>query len=560
MLDVLKSYLVSLGFQVDNASFNKSQQSVKAMDKAVEGFAGNTVKNFATAGTAVASFFVAANIGIAKYMQGLAKADLQNEMFARRMWMSKENAVAYKNALSALGAEQQDLYLSPELLERFKELRSQASMLTAPDEYNDQMKQIRNITFEFQRLKLESTYAMQWVGYYLSKYLAKPISDIKKMMKDLNDSISKNMPSWTKDVAQVLSWIVRLGSSGVWAIQKLFHAMDELSPKTKVAGSAILGLFALMRMGPIGWMIAGLTTLLLLLDDYKTYSEGGDSLFGSEWEKLDNFKKTLEDDGTFSGFQKSLDDISTSFFNIITDMNIIADKLANGLGFEDFEDMLNKGAITALHRVQDILDGIAGALQTIDGFLSGDPSKITKGLEQFGKSFDNVLFGRDTGGHLNKAADIGGTGDIGGMFAEYFRMIVGEDVANDYMANLNQFFSGMKKTFDNLLVSPRLPYAEHADGGILTKPHFGLVAEDGPEAWIPLSASRRKNALKLLAQTSGILGAPMSGAITNTVNNYNFTSSPNYKIYGSEPTATARAISRNDDYGILMRNLRGWSN
>jgi hypothetical protein len=141
------------------------------MDKTVEKFAGNSVKQFALAGSAVASFFVAANIGIAKYMQGLAKADLQNEMFARRMWMSKENAVAYKNTMSALGAELQDLYLSPELLQRYNELRKQAGQMAPPQEYSEQMKKIRDVTFEFQRLKLEATYAMQWIGYYLSKYL-----------------------------------------------------------------------------------------------------------------------------------------------------------------------------------------------------------------------------------------------------------------------------------------------------------------------------------------------------------------------------------------------------
>lgn len=539
MLDVIKSYLVSLGFQVDNATFNKGQLAIKSMDKTVEGFAGNSVKNFAKAGTAVTSFFVAANIGIAKYMQGLAKADLQNEMFARKMWMNKDSAVAYKNSLSALGAELQDLYLSPELLQRYNELRKQATQLSAPDEYDDQMKQIRDVVFEFQRLKLESTYAMQWVGYYLFKYLEKPIGDIKEMMKELNDSISKNMPSWTKDVAQVLSWIVRLGSAGAWAIQKLFNALDELSPKTKVAGSAFLGLFALLKMGPIGWIIAGLTTLLLLLDDYKTYTEGGDSLFGDSWEKLDKFKQTLEDDGTFASFKESLDSISGSLGNILGDLGKIADKIATNLGFDDFSDMLNKGALTALHRLEDILDGIAGALQIIDGILSGDPNKITSGIEQFGKSANNVLFGRTAGGHLNSAADAGGSGDVWGMLSEYLSVLTGEDVAYDYVGNVKDFVNGIKKYVPILGT-----YGTGAATSSSTSSRLNLVSG---------------NAFNLWNQAAGLGNATIGSSSSGTTNNYNVTNSPSYKIYGSEPTATARAISRNDDYGILMRNLRGWN-
>lgn len=51
----------------------------------------------------------------------------------------------------------------------------------------------------------------------------------------------------------------------------------------------------------------------------------------------------------------------------------------------------------------------------------------------------------------------------------------------------------------------------HAMGGIMTSPHVGLVAEDGPEAIIPLGGSRRTRALDLWNQTGSILGADYSG-------------------------------------------------
>ncbi|RDY70325.1 phage tail tape measure protein [Halobacillus trueperi] len=46
----------------------------------------------------------------------------------------------------------------------------------------------------------------------------------------------------------------------------------------------------------------------------------------------------------------------------------------------------------------------------------------------------------------------------------------------------------------------------HAEGGILSSPHVGLVAEDGPESIIPLSSKRRDRALGLWQQTGQALG------------------------------------------------------
>ncbi|MCM2674098.1 peptidoglycan DD-metalloendopeptidase family protein [Alkalicoccobacillus plakortidis] len=48
--------------------------------------------------------------------------------------------------------------------------------------------------------------------------------------------------------------------------------------------------------------------------------------------------------------------------------------------------------------------------------------------------------------------------------------------------------------------------AAYANGGIITRPHLGLVGEAGHEAIIPLSASRRSRALDLYEQTGKALG------------------------------------------------------
>lgn len=46
----------------------------------------------------------------------------------------------------------------------------------------------------------------------------------------------------------------------------------------------------------------------------------------------------------------------------------------------------------------------------------------------------------------------------------------------------------------------------HGDGGIMTNPHLGLVAEDGAEAIIPLSGKRRERGLSIWEKTGEMLG------------------------------------------------------
>lgn len=47
---------------------------------------------------------------------------------------------------------------------------------------------------------------------------------------------------------------------------------------------------------------------------------------------------------------------------------------------------------------------------------------------------------------------------------------------------------------------------KHAEGGIMTRPHIGLVAEDGAEAIIPLSGKRRRRGIDLWEKTGKMLG------------------------------------------------------
>ncbi|MFC3768358.1 hypothetical protein [Paenibacillus sp. GCM10012303] len=344
MLETIKSYLVSLGFAVDKSSYDMATKTIDGAGDNVAKFAGGAVKNFALAGTAIASFVVAANVGIAKFIGDLARADLENEKLARQMWTTKENAAAFNDTLKAMGATLEDLYLSPELMRNFETLRKEVNNMRPPPEFADQMRFIRSIQFEFTRLKLEATYALQWIGYYLVKYLGEPLTKAKAGLAGINDAIIKNMPVWTKDIARVLSWFVRMGETIFRAGKGTVRIFDEIGEKIpaniKLIGAAIAALGLIIASGPVGMFATALVGLILLLDDFYTYIDGGEAAFGPMWQKLLDLFDLVEGSETFekfkSGFKDAMDSVSVGFDNAREGISAF------------YQDLVDKGAIDNL--------------------------------------------------------------------------------------------------------------------------------------------------------------------------------------------------------------------
>lgn len=78
--------------------------------------------------------------------------------------------------------------------------------------------------------------------------------------------------------------------------------------------------------------------------------------------------------------------------------------------------------------------------------------------------------------------------------------------ARNALADMQEVVSGITFTANLVLNATAGIIHPHADGGIVTRPEIGLVGEDGPEAIIPLSKSRRSEAMSLLSAVEGVMG------------------------------------------------------
>ncbi|USG65160.1 hypothetical protein NDK47_24055 [Brevibacillus ruminantium] len=392
MIDVIKEYLVSLGMQVDKKSFNDAQQTIQKVEKGVKDFAGSTIKGFALAGTAIVSALASANVGLYAFLGRLATADLENEKFARSMGISKNAAEELTNTLKVMGATIEDLYLSPELMQDFHRLRASIKDMRPPTDFKEQMKFVRSVQFEFQQLRLSATYSLQWIGYHLFKYMEGPLTRVKTTLQGINKHVVKDMPNWTKKVAQAMSWIGRLGATLVKAGAdgyRIFSELGERIPRSiKLIGAALLGLAFILKTGPFGLITAVLTGILLLLDDFYTYMEGGESALEPMWKKLKGFYDLLKDTGVIKrfadDFERGMRKAEAWFKNSWDWLVRLYQKFEDNGSLENFKEGVQSNFSVAKQVVQDFGGWVSDVFDRLneEGVLSGlEASFVSLGKE-----------------------------------------------------------------------------------------------------------------------------------------------------------------------------------
>ncbi len=286
-------------FEKDAAdSFQVVENSAASLSKN----GGKSILNFSNVSASSIGIVIASMVALAvstkkiiSYLGDLAQQDIKFEKLSRQLWTTKENAKEVDMALSTLGADLNDLWISPTMLNQFNQLRKDSKDLKLPKEYNDNLKVIQGISLEFKRLKQLGTLAFQWIGNYILKYCAGPLSKIKSNVHEFNDWLVEHIPQIGKVVGTVIGVLARIlliiGKiiSIIWKltspiraifglIGKLFSAFEKAPEPVKKAIKIIIGLILLIT-NPILIVIG-------IIDDLFSYFRGGKSLIGSFIDKI----------------------------------------------------------------------------------------------------------------------------------------------------------------------------------------------------------------------------------------------------------------------------------
>ena len=296
--EMIQEYLVGLGVRLDRPGFTQAESTINRLDHTVESVTGNMARNFVRASAMIGTAIAGVTASVFGLMKSAASQDLAMQKLSRQMMVCKDAAWTMKAATDALGESIQDIMLTPELMGRFEKLTADGRKMQIGGDFAETMKNFRDLTFEFTRLKQEVSYAMTWVGYYLMKYLNRPLTEAREKFRSFNDMFVKNMSVWTEKAARMLVYIINVGRhflTLVVDIGKALWRMWESFPRgVKIAAAALAGLTLVLRANPLTRMLLLVGSLLLLIDDYYGHMEGKQSAFGKYWDKLNEYIDTAK--------------------------------------------------------------------------------------------------------------------------------------------------------------------------------------------------------------------------------------------------------------------------
>lgn len=298
MNETIKEYLVGLGFKVDDASYRKLAEVLGKVEGLVNQHTTGIVRSYGLAATAVATSIGSLITSTVSLLDTVAQADLGYQKFALRMHMTRDAAKQLKIVTDAMGESMEDIAWIPELRGRYFELMKQAQTLETPRDAAGQLMYLRDIRYEFTRLKVEAVYGLQWIGYNLYRHLFKPITETKSGFKEFNDYITANIPKWSDKIASWLAQFVVLGTDVIQLLARLSGSVGDLwnvMSKGEKVGAGLLVLGALFAWsGPFGRAVILFSSLTLLINDFYTHLRGGDSLLGPGWDKMLDKVKDIE--------------------------------------------------------------------------------------------------------------------------------------------------------------------------------------------------------------------------------------------------------------------------
>lgn len=383
-MDVIKSYLVSLGFQIDQPGLDKWKRELAKIEQMAKDMPLPWLRAAATIASALGSITLAT----AGLLDSLAQADLGYKKFALRMYMTEDAAKRMKIATDALGESLDDIAWIPELRGRYSELMAQQGKMQPGGEFAAQMRHLRDIRFEFTRLRVEMTYGAQWIGSYLYKYLNKEIGDFDRWLKRINDYLTENMPQWTEKVAKFLQGIIQLGESGTRAIGDLWDVLKRLwesfsvGEKSLVAFGAAFVLFT--EMGPFGQAVVMVLSLITALDDFYAYIDGCKSskILAPIWYNLIEVSDTLK--GSFKELWHSLLGIFDALFKNTAGLE---DSLRGWSSLKDIFDQLGFGINLVVRSISLLATAVAGLINALShpgsagSILFEMWEKVSKGFE-----------------------------------------------------------------------------------------------------------------------------------------------------------------------------------
>jgi hypothetical protein len=336
--EVIKSFLVGLGFGVDDASLAKFNKSI----------ASATLK--------VTALYASINLAATGIVKGIADI---SEGFEQMGYEYRIIAPAINKAL----------VLRRELLKAYSAAGINITKVV--------LASVRlNLSLAKTKFALEAIYKS--VGSRFFGLLTKQSDIFRQKLYQNMPAIQNALERFVKFIFKAVETTTTLGLR-VWSIlTRVYDFFVKLDKATDGWSTIILGVIAAWKLlnleffaTPLGMIIAGLLTILTLFDDFKTWQEGGQSLF--DWSKampsIEAVEKIFQSIGEIvNGLTDSFKDIlDGDWSKLISDLGKVAGAF---LAISDAIDrMVRSFNIPIITKILDWRDSVDSS---IGNFFSGN--------------------------------------------------------------------------------------------------------------------------------------------------------------------------------------------
>lgn len=277
---LLQELVISLGVKADWSDMNKVLSYLNS----------STVKT-----AALGKGLVNAGKAMYNFIKTNVQAEQSFASLARTQNKSLETVRAEQNALKAMGKTMSEVSKDPALKTIYNDIVKVNKSLALPD-MKGAMAMISQLQGAFYQLKSVISYATQWINYHILANLQEPIQRITDYLKKISDFIRNDINGFSSKIASYMTAFSK-GLLGIVELGvKIVEWVEKLPSGIKAAGTAIVGVFALLKSGPLGQLLAVITAVGGLIDDYENYQwnknapegEKVDVAFGGIWELLDS--------------------------------------------------------------------------------------------------------------------------------------------------------------------------------------------------------------------------------------------------------------------------------
>lgn len=330
--DVIKSFLVGLGFGVDDASLSKFNKAI----------AGATLK--------VTALYASVKLMASGIVYGISKI---SEGFEQMGYEYRIIAPAINKAL----------VLRRELLKAYS-----AAGINITKVVQASVK--LNMSLAKTRFALEAIYRS--VGSRFFALLTKQSDLFRQKIYANMPKIQNMLERFVKFIFKAVEAVTTLGLR-LWSIltrvYDFFVMLDKATDGWSTRIIAVIAAWKLLNLSflatPLGLLLTGFVALLALWDDFKTFQEGGESLF--------NWSKALPVIEDITAAFESLWNVAKSVFDVFNSLFMVIYKIMEA----DFSGALTawgragEAIIATFKNLWEVIKNLGGSLGSIAGAVSG---------------------------------------------------------------------------------------------------------------------------------------------------------------------------------------------